>query len=78
MVGLMALFFLGAFAAIYLIVDENNNVYCIADSLYPWRYDSSNVYARIQIGHTYHCELYGWRIPFLSWWQNAMNIYEIS
>ncbi len=45
----------------------------IQDSFFKWRWNSSDVYADIEIGKTYEIEVIGWRIPFLSEYENIMT-----
>jgi len=59
------------------IKDENNvsTTYEITDSLYPFRYNSSDLYGYIETGYKYEFELRGYRIPILSMYP---NIYKAS
>ncbi len=61
----------------YLVFTKLENgetkTFCIEDSLFKLRYNSSDVYADIQIGETYEIEVIGWRIPFLSEYENIMT-----
>ena len=54
---------------VYLIYSEDAT-YEITDSwLYP-RFDSSDLYGKIQVGESYNIIVGGSRIPFLSWYPN--------
>jgi len=61
----------------YLFSDTEGNVYCITDNIFLWRWDASNRYAKLEEGKTYKIKFYGWRIPILSQYQNAIEIEEI-
>ena len=61
----------------YLIFTKDSNgdiaTFEITDSLLAFRYDSSDVYAAIEVGSTYEFTVGGTRNTFLSWYP---NIYE--
>lgn len=38
----------------------------VADLLTQGQFDSADIYASIEVGHTYRITTVGWRIPFLS------------
>ena len=63
----------------YLVFGKDENgkvqVFEITDSLFKWRFDSSNVYASIEEGKTYVFTVGGSRSEFLSWYP---NIYEVN
>lgn len=61
----------------YLIYTDETT-YEITDSLFKWRWDSSDLYGRIQVGHTYVIETGGYRIPFLSMYQNIYKATEVE
>ena len=44
------------------------------DSLWYWKWNSSDFYRDIKVGETYEVRVYGWRIPFLSMYQNIIEI----
>lgn len=53
--------------------DGETRTFSIEDSLFKGRWDSSDAYAEIEIGKTYEIEVIGWRIPFLSQYENIMT-----
>lgn len=53
--------------------DGETRTFSIEDSLFKGRWDSSDTYAEIEIGETYKIEVIGWRIPFLSQYENIMT-----
>ena len=60
------------------IVFTNHGVYSVEDSLWLWKFDASDRYNRIQVGHTYRCRMAGWRIRFSSDYQNLIGCREVS
>ena len=62
----------------YLVFTKLENgetkTFSIEDSLFKWRWNSSDVYAEIEIGKTYEVEVIGWRIPFFSEYENIMVV----
>jgi len=67
----------GSTNQIYLFSDTSFNVYQITDEWLYMRFDASNRYAKITVGKTYDVTLVGWRIPFFSMYQNAIEIQEV-
>ena len=61
----------------YLIYSESGT-FEITDSVAYWRWDSSDLYGRIEKGKTYTATVYGWRIPFISYYQNIVEVNEIN
>lgn len=55
------------------LVYTDKTTYEIEDSWIFWRWDSSDVYGKIEIGKTYTATLQGYRVPFLSWYQNIID-----
>lgn len=60
----------------YFIVDTNNNTYIIADLLLKNKFNSSDLYSKLEIGNKYKVETTGMRIQFLSKYQNINKIIE--
>lgn len=59
------------------LVYTDKTTYEITDTWVGWRWDSSDVYGNIQVGKTYTATLQGYRVPFLSWYQNIINPTEV-
>lgn len=59
------------------LVFTDKTTYEIDDTWIHWRWDSSDVYGRIQQGKTYTADLQGYRIPFLSMYPNIINPKEV-
>lgn len=55
-----------------LVVFENT------DNLFRFKFDSSNIYGELKVGHTYKMTVVGYRVPFLSMYQNIIDIEEIQ
>lgn len=58
---------------VYTKVDNDIAVFQITDSLIAGRFNSSDVYASIEVGKTYDFTVRGTRNEFMSWYP---NIYE--
>lgn len=61
----------------YLVYTDKTTLE-VSDTWIFWRFDSSDVYGRIQIGKTYTATLQGYRVPFLSWYQNILDPSEVT
>jgi hypothetical protein len=44
------------------------------DSLWYWKWNSSDFYRDIKVEEVYTFRVYGWRVPFLSMYKNIINI----
>lgn len=44
------------------------------DSLFYWKWNSSDLYGRIRKGETYKAHVYGFRVGFLSWYKNIVSV----
>jgi len=58
----------------YLVFTETE-VFEITDSFCYWRWNSSDLYGKIENGKTYDAMVAGWRIPFLSWYRNIIEMH---
>ncbi len=61
----------------YLIFTDKTT-FSVEDTWIHWRWDSSDFYGKIQIGKTYDAKVQGWRVPFMSWYQNLIIVTEVS
>lgn len=57
----------------YLIFTEDE-VYENSDSYLYLKFNSSEVYNKLEKGNTYKVKIAGWRVPFLSWYENILEI----
>lgn len=62
----------------YLVFTEDEEVYCIDDSLWRWTFDASDRYARIEPGQTYECRVVGWRWRFFSSYPNLLTVRRVQ
>lgn len=58
----------------YLIFTEQG-VYQNTDTIWYWKWNSSDVYNQLKEGQEYEVKVYGFRVPFLSWYKNIVEIY---
>lgn len=59
----------------YLIFAEDG-VYENTDSILHLKFNSADIYSQLQKGKTYMCNIYGWRVPFLSFYPNIIECKE--
>lgn len=57
----------------YLIYTDNG-VYQNTDTIFYFKFDSSDVQNEAQVGSKCEANVYGFRVPFLSWYKNIINI----
>lgn len=66
----------------YLVYTKDENgeiqVFEITDALFAWQFDSSDIYAGIEIGKTYLFDVGGSRNKFFSWYPNIYGYEEIK
>ena len=60
----------------YLIFGESS-VFENTDALLHGKFDSSTMQAKIKVGNKYRVKTYGWRVPFLSWYKNIIEVEEL-
>lgn len=56
----------------YLIFTKDE-VYENTDSLFYWKFNSSDVYNKLEVGETYSCEVFNFRLEFLSMYKNIIR-----
>ena len=57
----------------YLIFTDNG-VFENTDTVWYWKWNSSDVYGDLKEGEEYTVMVYGWRVPFLSMYKNIVEI----
>jgi hypothetical protein len=57
---------------------EEGLVFQNTDELLRGKFNSSNVYSKLKVGNTYEITVVGYRVPFMSWYENIINIQEVS
>jgi len=62
----------------YLISSEDEQVFQITDSIIKWRWDSSNLYARLDEGKKYKIKTQGFRFPLFSDYKNILKAEEVD
>lgn len=60
---------------IYLVFTEKET-FCIKDNWFLFRFNSSDDYGKIEAKKEYKFTVYGFRVPFLSWYRNIIKIKE--
>lgn len=61
----------------YLIYSEDST-YEITDSVLRLRFNSSDLYGRIEVGKTYEITVGGKRVPIFSWYPNIYKAVEVG
>ena len=66
----------------YLVFTENENgevlVFENEDNVFRGKFDSSNVQGELKIGSTYDIVVVGYRVPFLSMYQNIIEVRSVE
>ena len=48
------------------------------DNLFRGKFDSSDVYAELEVGKTYEVTVVGYRFGFANWYENIIDFKEVS
>lgn len=56
------------------LVFTDGEVFENTDSVWYWKWNSSDVYNELAQGKEYTARVYGYRVPFLSWYRNIITI----
>lgn len=62
----------------YLVIDTNENVYCVSDNIFINKFDASDRYASLHVNSTYNVVIGGYRNHFWSWYQNILEIKAVK
>ena len=61
----------------YFVISEKGvqeaMVYENEDAWFFWKWTSGNVLRDVNVGQSYTFHVYGWRVPFLSWYPNIIK-----
>ena len=57
----------------YLVSSTDGQVFQITDTIIRWRWDSSNLYAKLEPGMTCKIKTQGWRFPLFSDYKNILE-----
>lgn len=58
----------------YYLIFTENETFGNKDSLFGWKWNSSDIYGSLREGETYEADVYGFRIGFLSKYRNILTI----
>jgi hypothetical protein len=58
----------------YIIFTSEGEVLQNTDTIYLFKFNSSDVYGKIEVGKTYKFKVYGFRIQFLSMYRNIIDV----
>lgn len=58
----------------YYLVFTEDKVFKNDDTIFHWKFDSSAIQGKIQLGSKYKISTYGWRVPFLSMYENITEV----
>lgn len=58
----------------YRVYTENCGVFSVEDEPLKMRFNSADIYSKINVGETYNFETVGWRIPLASMFPNIMEV----
>ena len=58
--------------------DGETKVFENTDALLIGKFNSSDIYAKIEKDKKYKIKVYGYRFPFLSWYENIISVEEIE
>jgi hypothetical protein len=61
---------------IFAKVDGETKVFENTDALFASKFNSSDIYAELTVGKTYEVKTIGFRVPFLSMYENILEINE--
>lgn len=64
--------------SVYQISLTNGETLASEDQWLYLKFNSSDVYYRMEIGKTYKIHVCGWRIPVFSWWRNIISFEEVK
>lgn len=62
----------------YLIASTDGEVFENTDEIFYLKFNSSDVYAQIDVGKTYEAKVIRWRIPFFGWYRNIIEVKEVK
>lgn len=58
--------------------DGKTRVFQNTDSFLEFKWDSSDVYGKLEVGKTYKIKTYGWRMPMFSAYENITDVLPIA
>ncbi|MFK3936532.1 hypothetical protein ACI2JA_03320 [Alkalihalobacillus sp. NPDC078783] len=63
---------------VFTKTDEETKVFQVTDALFAGKFNSSDIYGSLEVGKTYSVDTIGFRIPFLSTYENIMEFKEVE
>lgn len=60
------------------MIQCDDKVYEITDLFFKFKFNSSDIYAKLEKNKKYKITTTGYRIPFLSWYQNINEVEELK
>lgn len=60
------------------IYTDNCGVLEVSDNIFKGQWDSSDIYAGIEVGKTYNFTATGWRVPVLSMFPGIVEVNEVK
>lgn len=60
------------------LIGTDNEVFENTDEILVLKFNSSDFWNQIEEGKTYDATVIGWRIPFLSWYRNIIDLEEVD
>ena len=60
------------------MIYTTNEVLTNQDSWWYFKFNSSDFHNKITVGKKYEFTVYGWRVPFLSWYRNVVDYKEVE
>lgn len=54
--------------------DGNTHVFENTDNFFRFKWNSSDIQGDLKVGETYTIKVVGYRVPFLSWYENIIDI----
>lgn len=61
----------------YMIYTDHG-VFENTDDLLRQKFNSSDIYAKLKVGHRYKIRVVGFRSPFMSWYPNVLTAIEVK
>lgn len=58
----------------YYLIFTDKGAYKNSDAFFHFKFDSSEVQAKLKVGETYEITTYGWRVPFFSMYENVVAL----
>jgi len=63
--------------SIYLVFTKSET-FQNTDTIWYWKWDASDIQGQLNAGNNYKVRVYGFRIPFLSWYRNIIEIQKTN